>query len=53
VWRYGPIGKEQKRLGDLLKALATLKHRGLCGIGVIRAYRVRRLALLMACALSM
>ena len=53
VWRYGPIGREQKRLGDLLKALATLKHRGLCGIGVIRAYRVRRLALLMACALSM
>ena len=25
MWRYGPIGKEQKRLGDLLKAIVILK----------------------------
>jgi len=37
AWRYGPIKKEQKRLGDLLKALATLKCRGLHGTGVIGA----------------
>ena len=53
AWRYGPIKKEQKRLGDLLKAITTLKHRGLHGIGVIGAYHVRRVASLMACALPM
>jgi len=53
VWRYGPIRKEQKRLGDLLKAIVTLKGHGLRGTGVIRAYHVRRLAPLMAHALPM
>ena len=45
--------KEQKRLGDLLKAIATLKCHSLRGTGVIRAYHVRRLAPLMAHALPM
>ena len=53
VWRYGPIEKEQKRLGDMLKAIVTLKRRGLRGTDVIRAYHIRRLAPLMACALLM
>ena len=53
MWRYGPIGKEQKKLGDLLKAIVTLRHRGLHGTSIIRAYHVRRLAPLMARALSM
>ena len=45
--------KEQKRLGDLLKAITTLKGRGLHGTSIIGAYHVRRLAPLMACALLM
>ena len=53
AWRYGPIMKEQKRLGDLLKAIATLKGRGLHGTSIVGAYHVRRLAPLMACALPM
>ena len=53
VRRYGPITKEQKRLSDLLKAIATLKGHGLCETGVVGAYHVRRLAPLMARALSM
>ena len=53
MWRYGPIGKEQKRLGDLLKAIVTLKHHGLHRTGVIGAYHVRRLVPLMARALLM
>ena len=53
VWRYGPVEKEQKRLSDLLKAIATLKRRGLRGTGIIGAYHVRRLAPLMARALPM
>ena len=43
MWRYGPIGREQKRLDDLLKAITTLKHHGLRGTGVIGAYHVKRL----------
>ena len=39
AWRYGPIAKEQKRLGDLLKAITTLKGHDLCGTGIIRARR--------------
>ena len=50
VW---PIEREQKRLGDLLKAIATLRCWGLHGTGVIRAYHVRRLAPLMERALPM
>jgi hypothetical protein len=38
---------------DHLKAIAILRERGLHGAGVIRAYHVRRLMPLMACALSM
>ena len=53
VWRYGPIGREQKRLGDLLKAIATLKGHGLRGTGVVGAYHVRKLAPLMAHTLPM
>ena len=40
VWRYRTIEKEQKRLGDLLKAIATLKGHGLHGTSVVRAYHV-------------
>ena len=53
MWRYGPIRKEQKMLGDLLKALTILKCHDLRGTGVIGAYHIRRQALLMACALLM
>jgi len=53
VWRYGPIGREQERLGDLLKAIVTLKGHGLHGTSAIGAYHVRRLASLMARALPM
>ena len=53
MWRYGPIGKEQKRLGDLLKAITILKGHGLRGTSIVGAYHVRRLAPLMACALLM
>jgi len=45
--------KEQKRLDDLLKAIMTLKGRGLRGTSIIGAYHIRRLAPLMARALSM
>jgi len=45
--------KEQKRLGDLLKAIATLKGHGLCGTSIITAYHIRRLVPLMARALLM
>ena len=53
MWRYGPIGKEQKRLGFLLKAIVTLKDRGFRGTGVVGAYHVRKLAPLMARTLPM
>ena len=53
MWRYGTIEKEQKRHGDLLKAIATLKGHGLCGTGVVEAYHVWKLALLMARTLPM
>ena len=53
AWRYGPIAKEQKRLGDLLKAIAALKGHGLCGTNVVGTYHVRRLVPLMARALLM
>ena len=53
AWRYGPIAKEQKRLGDLLKAIMTLKGHGLHVTGVVGAYHIRRLVPLMARALPM
>ena len=53
MWRYGPIGKEQKRLGDLLKAIVILKGHGLRRTSVIEVYHIRRLASLMACGLPM
>jgi hypothetical protein len=53
VWGWGPPEKEKKRLRDLLDAIALLKSNDLRGVGVIGAYRVRRVALLMACALSL
>ena len=40
MWRYWTIKKEQKRLSDLLKAIATLKGHGLHGTSVVRAYHV-------------
>ena len=45
--------EEQKRLGDLLKVIMTLKGHSLRGTGIIGAYHVRRLAPLMVHALSM
>jgi hypothetical protein len=45
--------KEQDRLEDHLKAIAIFKEHGLHGVSVIGVYHVRRLAPLMARALSM
>ena len=53
AWRYRPIAKLQKRLGDLLKAIVTIKGRSLHGTGIVGAYHVRRLVPLMARALLM
>ena len=53
VCRYGPIEKEQKRLGYLLKAITTIKCHILCGTSIIRAYHVRRLVPLMVHALPL
>ena len=53
AWRYRPIAKEQKWLGDLLKANVALKGHNLRGISIIGAYHVRRLAPLMVCTLLM
>jgi len=50
AWRYGPIVKEQKRLGDFFR---TLKGQGLCGTSIVGAYHVRMLMPLMARALPM
>jgi hypothetical protein len=44
MWRYGPIAKTQRKSGDLLRAIETLKGVGLRGADVIGAYHVRRLA---------
>jgi hypothetical protein len=53
VWVWDPVEKEKKRLADLLGAIALLKDNGLCGIGVVGTYHVRRVAPLMACALPL
>jgi hypothetical protein len=47
-WGWGPIDAKKRRLGDLLKAIALLKRHGLHATSVVRAYRVRRVAPLMA-----
>jgi hypothetical protein len=48
VWRYEPVAKIQRKLGDLLRAIETLMGTSLHGADVIGAYHVRRLAPLMA-----
>ena len=53
VWVWGPLEKEKKRLCDLLDAIALLKNHGLHGTGVIGVYHMRRVAPLMARALSL
>jgi hypothetical protein len=53
IWRYRPIATTQRKLGDLLWAIETLKVTGLRGASVIEAYHVRSLAPLMACKLRM
>ena len=47
MWSWGPPEKEKRRLRELLDAIAFLKDHGLRGVGVIRAYHVRRVAPLM------
>jgi hypothetical protein len=53
TWRYGPIAKEQRRLGDLLWTIETLKGTSLHEASVIGAYHMRRLAPLLARTLQM
>jgi len=53
VWSWGPPKKEKRRLHDLLDAIAFLKDHDLRGVGVIRAYHARRVALLMALVLPL
>jgi hypothetical protein len=53
TWVWGPPAKEQDRIKDHLKAIAILKERGIHGVSIIGVYHVKRLAPLMACALSM
>ena len=53
VWSWGPLEKEKKRMRDILDAIVFLKSHGLRGPSVIEAYHVRRVALLMAWALSL
>ena len=43
TWRHRPIAKEQKRLGNLLKAIVTLKGHGLHRTSIVGAYHIRRL----------
>jgi hypothetical protein len=52
-WRYKLIVEEQQRLGDLLRAIETLKGTDFHEVGVIGAYHIRRLAPLMARKLHM
>jgi hypothetical protein len=48
MWRYGPVAKEQRKLGDLLRAIEALKGTDVLRADVIRAYHIRKLASLMA-----
>jgi hypothetical protein len=45
--------KEKKKLANHLRAITLLRDRGLRGTSIIRAYHARRVAMLMACALSL
>jgi hypothetical protein len=47
MWRYGPVAKEQRKLGDLLRAIEALKGTDVLRADVIRAYHIRKLASLM------
>ncbi|XP_022685218.1 uncharacterized protein LOC111258316 [Setaria italica] len=47
MWAYGPVNKEKKQIYGLLQAIEHLKKRGLTGVGVIREYHARQVALLM------
>ena len=49
----GPPVKENKRMRDILEAITSLRNHGLHGADVIRAYHMRRVALLMAHALPL
>lgn len=51
LWGWGAPDKGKKRICDHLTAIALLKERGLKGSSIIGAYHVRRVVLLMACAL--
>ena len=53
VWSWGSPEKEKKRMSNILDTIAFLKSHGLRGASVIRAYHVRRVALLMARALPL
>ena len=47
------MAKGKKHLNGLLAALRTVKDRGMKGLGIIGAYHARRVAPLMARALSL
>jgi hypothetical protein len=53
TWVWGQLTKEKERIEDHLKAIASLKERGLHRVSIIGVYHMRRLAPLMARALSM
>jgi hypothetical protein len=49
--RMGPVNKEKRRLGDLLKAITLLMRHGLHTTGIVGAYHATRVVPLMARAL--
>ena len=51
MWPWGPPDKEKKRMHDILKAIVSLRSRGLHGASIIGSYHGRRVAPLMARAL--
>jgi hypothetical protein len=53
VWMWEAPDKEKKKLVDHLRAIALLRDHGLRGTSVIGAYHARRVAMLMARALSL
>jgi hypothetical protein len=46
-WGWGPIDKEKRRLGNLIKAIVLLKRHGLHATGVIRAYHATMVPLMV------
>ena len=52
-WKWGVPDKDKKKIKDHLAALQILKERGMKGSGIISAYHMRRVALLMARALPL